>query len=403
MATLGNVVGQRGDPRTWTLPAEAVALLEPLGPSPALAGALAEVVFVHALQGRPAEAIRVADRALGLAEELGLARPVRALGFRGMARAYLGDPGCLQDYREAIELATEAGQGREVALLHNNLGMALWGFHGPAASLQILREGLAPAKARGLTEQLNVLTGSTLNALVDMGEPNDALEVAAELAPRLEASGDVVNLIEVRAAQTRIFALRGQGAEVAELLDWLEPAARGTEDPQMVVCGLGSSALVRAELGQGEAVTALLIDVEACTGVRDNQQYPALLPAMVRTALRFEGLALAERLLSGLSPRYPYAEHSLTAANAALIEAHGDLRAAAEAYADAADRWERFGVVPEQGFALLGQGRCLLGLSRATEASPVLQHARETFERLQAAPALAETDALYEEAIAVTS
>ena len=33
--------------------------------------------------------------------------------------------------REAIALATEAGQGREVALLHNNLGAALWVFEGP--------------------------------------------------------------------------------------------------------------------------------------------------------------------------------------------------------------------------------------------------------------------------------
>jgi len=50
--------------------------------------------------------------------------------------------------------------------------------------------------------------------------------------------------------------------------------------------------------------------------------------------------------------------------------------------------------VPEQAFALLGQGRCLIGLSRPTEAAAVLQHAREIFERLGATPALAETDAL---------
>ena len=104
-----------------------------------------------------------------------------------------------------------------------------------------------------------------------------------------------------------------------------------------------------------------------------------------------------------LEPRTPYAEHALVAANAALTEARGDLQAAADAYADAADRWERFGVVPEQAFALLGQGRCLLGLSRPTEAAPVLQHAREIFERLQAAPALAETDALLQQATALSS
>lgn len=81
----------------------------------------------------------------------------------------------------------------------------------------------------------------------------------------------------------------------------------------------------------------------------------------------------------------------------------GDLQAAADTYAGAADRWERFGIVPEHAFALLGQGRCLVGLSRPTDASPVLQHAREIFERLGAAPALAETDALLQQAIALSS
>jgi hypothetical protein len=124
---------------------------------------------------------------------------------------------------------------------------------------------------------------------------------------------------------------------------------------------------------------------------------------MVRTALGIGDRELAERLAGGVEPRHLYAEHALVAANAALTEVRGDLRAAAEAYADAADRWEQFGVVSEKGFALLGQGRCLLGLSRPTEASPVLQHAREILEWLQAAPALAETDALLQQAIALSS
>jgi hypothetical protein len=93
-----------------------------------------------------------------------------------------------------------------------------------------------------------------------------------------------------------------------------------------------------------------------------------------------------------------------------LAEARGDFQAAADAYAEAADRWERFGVVSEQAFALLGQGRCLLGqgrcllgLARPVEADPVLQGAREIFARLQAAPALAETDALLGQATALIS
>ena len=402
MATLALVFTALGDPRQWSLPVEALELLEPLGPSPQLVAALTEVARADALQAGPDAAIELADRAMALASELGLARPSRALGYRGLARGNLGDVGGLADYREAIELATEAGQGREVALLHNNLGWNLWSFEGPAAALEVYRAGSAYAKPRGLTEMLDPLTMSSLDPLVDTGE-HEALTLAAEIAQRLEASGDVWDLIGVRAARVRVLALRGQGAEVTEVLEWLEPAARGTEDPQLVVLGLGASAQVRAALGQDEAAASLLSELVPYPGVRDNGYYPALLAAMVRAALQVGEPALAERLIAGLEPRYPYAEHALVAANAALSEDRGDQQAAADAYADAADRWERFGVVPEQAFALLGQGRCLLGLSRPTEAAAVLQNAREIFARLQAAPALAETDALLQQAIALSS
>jgi class 3 adenylate cyclase/tetratricopeptide (TPR) repeat protein len=403
MGRLGRAFGVLGDPRSWTLPVEALALLEPLGPSPALVGALTDVAITDALRGRSEDAIGLADRALELASELGLPRPPLALGSRGLARCYLGDPRGLKDYREAIELATAAGQGGEVALLHNNLGVARWSFEGPGAYLEVLREGITYAKPRGLTAALDFLRLSSLDALVNTGEHEEALTLAAEMAPRLEESGDVFGLTAVRAAQIRVLSLRGEDDEVVETLEWLVPAARGTEDPQLVVLCLGSAAPVHAGLEQDEAATALLTELESSPGARDNQYYPDLLPAMVRAALRIGEFALADRLVGGLKSRYPLAEYALVAATAALTEARGDLREAVAAYAEAADRWDRFGVVAEQAFALLGQGRCLVGLSRPTEASPVLRQARGILERLHAAPALAETDTLLLRASAISS
>jgi hypothetical protein len=367
--------------------------LEPLGPSLELVEALTELGHAETLQGRSEDGVQVAERALVLAEELGLPRPARALGLRGMARANLGDSGGLQDYREAIVLATVAGQGREVGWLHNTLGCNLWAFEGPAAALVVLRDGIAFARARGLTERVDITTQSALDALVDTGGHDEVLEVVADMAERLEASGNVVDLAGLRANQARIVALRGQDGKMAGL-EWLESATRASEDPHLVVCGVGSSALARAVLGQDKVTAALLTEIEEYPRARETGYYAALLPAMVRTALVIGEPALAERLVSGVEPRTPYAVRALVAANASLSEARGDLQAAADAYADAADRWERFGVVPEQAFALLGEGRCLLELSRPTEAAPILQHAREIFARLQAAPALAETDAL---------
>ena len=123
----------------------------------------------------------------------------------------------------------------------------------------------------------------------------------------------------------------------------------------------------------------------------------------MRTALTLGNPELAHQLTDGVEPRTPYHEHALTAANAALDEAHGNLQAAADGYADAAKRWEAFGVLTEQAYALLGHGRCLLALGRTSDATPALLKARDIFARLQAAPALAETDLLLQQATALSS
>ena len=57
-----------------------------------------------------AEAVAAAERALQLAAELGLPEPVRALGYRGNARAFLGERQGLEDMRRALALAIEQGR-----------------------------------------------------------------------------------------------------------------------------------------------------------------------------------------------------------------------------------------------------------------------------------------------------
>ena len=403
MTQLSRLFMRLGDPRRRTLAAEALAVLEPLGSSLELVDALALMASVESLQGNFEKGSELAERAIILAEELGSPRHAGALNTRGGIRATLGDPGGLEDYREAIELAKGAGEGRVAVLGYNNLGVDLLGFEGPTESLEALRQGITFAKARGLTEAADSLTQSTLDSLLDAGETERALEIVAEVVPLLEAGGDVFNLVWARSVQTRIVEMQGRAGQVVDTLDWLELTARGIEEPQIVVYGLGSSALAHAALGQVERVATLIDELQAYAGSRATTAYSALLPSLVRTVLGIDEIALADRLVAGSHPPYPYAGHALVAAKAGLAEARGDLEVAADAYADAADRWERFGVVPEQAFAFLGQGRCLLGLSRPTEAAPPLQHAREMLGRLKATPALAETDSLLQQTTSPSS
>ncbi len=402
LVELGLVFFRLGDPRAWTLSAEAVALLEPLGSSPDLVVALTEVARIAVLQGRPEEGMHDAERALALADELGLPAPARLLGYKALARSLLGDAGGLDDAREAIRLATLAGQGHEVGQLLNNLGNSIRAFEGPAAALAVYEEGIAYVRARGITDMLDIMTAGVVDTRFDLGEPDEALRLGADLAERSERNGNAFLLLAVRGSRALIAGLRGEALQSPEELDALESAARAFGEPDMAI-NLGCAALARAGLGQYEEAAALLGELEVYPGVTDVPFYAEYLPTIVRTALKIGDPTLAERLAGGPEPRWPDAEHALVAVNAILTEARGDLQEATDAYADAAGRWERFGVVPEQAFALLGQGRCLVGLSRPTEAAAVLQHARGIFGRLRAAPALVETDALLARATALSS
>jgi class 3 adenylate cyclase/tetratricopeptide (TPR) repeat protein len=403
MVRQSSVLQRLGDPRQWSLRAEAVTLLEALPPSPELVNALTELERGQYLQGQLEAAIATADQAITLAHQLGLDPPARAFGYRGGARATLGDRAGLTDYTHAIDLATAAGQGHQVAVSHNNYALDRWPFDGPAAAMDTLHAGIAYAAPRGLTEITDNLETSSLSVLVDTGEHDQALDLAADLADQFETTGDIWDLGEVRSVQTRIHTLRGQPDRAADWLDWLETTTRDSAEPQGIVLGFAAAAAAHAALDHPDTAAALLAEVHTTASTRHTYYYAVWLPGMVRTALTIGHPDLAEELLAGVEPRHPYTEHALVTAHAALTEHRGDYQAAATAYAGATTRWEQFGVVPEHAFALLGQGRCLTALGQAAEATIVVQRARAIFEPMQAAPALAEIDTLLEQATALSS
>ncbi len=402
MLTLSPLFARLGDPRGPELSAEALELLEPLPPGPEHVAALTGVASVEALQGRSEAGIDYAEQALSLANQLGLPRPARALGYRGLARCRLGDLGGLDDFREAIVLATQAGQGREVAGLHNNYAVTLWPVEGPRAALEVLQAGITFAGSRGLTEAAEGLTANMLEALAQTGEHEQALTLAAELATAFEASGNLLHLTSVRAVQAWILTLRGQTAQVADTLDWLESTILEIWMVDLLVGVLGMTALARAALAQPDHATALLSEIESTPGSRDSGNYPILLPALVRTALTTNNPKLAHQLTTGVQPHTPCHQHALTTATASLAEANGDHQTAADGYAEAAQRWQVFGVLTEQAYAHLGHGRCLHALGRHADATQPLLQARDIFQKLQAAPALAETDLLLRQSTALS-
>ena len=174
----------------------------------------------------------------------GLEVPARALGFRGSARCALGDPAELEELRAALALALDRGEGRDTAVLYNNLGDALLPVEGPASVLATYRQGIEFARRRGIGELAAAMVAGSLDRLIEVGEWDRALADAEAMADRAEAEGNVSELLLLRRAQVRVLVGRGQTGPARPLADWLVEAAResgGTEE----VLGAFTAARVR--------------------------------------------------------------------------------------------------------------------------------------------------------------
>ncbi len=233
--------------------------------------------------------------------------PGADLDYLGLARCDLGDPTGLTDYREALTIATDAGQGHEAAVIYANLGETLSMFEGPVAALELLRQGIAFAQARGVTSLVKYITPSTLDPLFDCGELDEALELAASIADRLEDGTDQLTLVVL--AQRGPASRPSGGRSAATRTRWIgsrvdSPRSRGAR-----VCRDWSGFII----GRSRAAwTAPSRGGVACRGRGDPRRArgPGLrpyLPAMVRTALTVASPQLASLISAGVerTPRWP--------------------------------------------------------------------------------------------------
>jgi len=400
LTTLSSVLRTAGDPHSRDLIAEALALLEAEAPGLELVSAYAELAASRAVDSAWAEAIAAAERAFQLANSLGLLEPARALGYRGYARASLGDAQGLADMRRALALAVEQGLGRAAANLHNNLALVSWQYEGPSAALERCGEGIEFCERRGIAESVLAVAVMRLTFLAACGRSEQALLDAQPLAERAEVAGNAV-VIEARSVQLGLSCERGEGAEAAAA-EQLGATARESREPQLMAAAFAAVAHVMLTIGHSEQAKALLEELDGTSGTRGDPYYAAALPQLVRFALALADPALASRLIAGVEPRTPLQQHALAACRAALAEAAGDHATAVIAYADAVTRWRQFGEVPELAYALLGQGRCLLALGTPGADGP-LNEARELFTAMGYAPALGEVEALLQRATVPTS
>jgi len=405
MGMLSSVLLTLADARQEAVGAEAVSLLESEPPGPELVAAYARLAGVKLVIGDLRATIEWADRAKTLASGLGLEVPANAMGFGGYARSTLGDPSGLEEMRAALALAIERGEGRDAAVLYNNLGVALWPIEGPAAVLDTYREGIEFAERRGIKEIALGMRAASMDQVFEVGEWDRVIELAGPVVEEAEERGDGAALLQARCSVARVKGSRGSGdlGEMAELAQWLVDAARASAAVEDLIGAITGAARLALVLGERERARSLLAELEAELHVRESPMYAGYVSEMVRASIDVDDRVLAERLAQGLEPVFPMHAHAARSVSAILAEGGGDHGEAIVRYAEAAEGWGSAGCVWERALALLGQGRCLVATGRTQDAAEPLRRARDVFVFLRAAPALAEADELLVRTIALSS
>jgi class 3 adenylate cyclase/tetratricopeptide (TPR) repeat protein len=389
---LSDVLWQRGEPSKGRQALRAgVELLERGVAGPEVASAYGQMALFSLLFGNPDQALEWASRTMALADRFG-AGGIRqkALQMKGVARFEVGDLDGLDDLREAVELGLQLGLGRDTARAYINLSELLFRHEGPAAALEANQVGRKVCEERGIADLALVFDGEAAECLIDLGDWDHAMRLSDELIARIQAQGGRYFDIFSQAAKAYILVWRGELTEAALLVDDFLPRARLISDPQTLARAFPVAGLVKQARGDVDGAVRCVKEFVATT-----RQAPAFyqvqpLLELIRICLAAGEPTLAEQLLTSVKANPARVQHSLLSAQAVLAEARGDIKEASKLYAEAAERWSRFGVVFEHGRALLGLGRCLtrIGQPRAREH---LMKASAIFARLKARPLLDET------------
>jgi tetratricopeptide (TPR) repeat protein len=333
------------------------------------------------------------QRASEVYRRRGMDVPLTLQSWRAQAECGLGELAAADRLLAVIRAMRDEGLGRETAVAYVNAQVFRYPLLGTAA-YDISDEGLEFARSRGITEVQGLLEVNRCYGLFVAGSWADALS-------RLEASSSWLAEGPQFAAlffwdfRARILVSLGRGDEaICDVQRADELAQQHSGDPgvhRWVRCGMAE---VLTAIGQQSRATEVLNELadwprpQGYFGDEEN------IPGLMRCALRLGEADLAEQLARGLQPGLPLVDHVIVTAQALLAWANGEHEAAAAGFADAVIRWQDFGMPYEKAQALLGQGRCLLGLGKVPEAAAVLERAREIFSRLGAKPALAETNEL---------
>jgi tetratricopeptide (TPR) repeat protein len=298
----------------------------------------------------------------------------------------------LADLREGLRLCLEEGHVTGAAIGYSNLGSFVWFSMGAAAGLETHQAGMAFDEQRGARGNLHWLIAESTWMLYDLGRWDEVLEATRRVLAFVGSSTGQMRLVALP-YMAQVLVRRGQTAEAAALAEEFVPLARDARDAQVLVPALAVAALVAQAAGDLAAAVGFVDEIEESTREIADNHRAYMVDELAAVCVEAGDLDSIRRLVDSIRVMAGRTGHALLGARAVLAEAD-DPEAAVSLFEEAAKRWAEYGYVLGRGLALLGSARCLLALGRKTDATLVLQQARDIFTGLGAASALAEVDAL---------
>ena len=383
---------------------EAIEVLETQEPGPELARAYSAMAGHRYVAGENLAALPWADKALTLADELGMeGEAVLALQYRGAARAQSGDRGGLEDLREALRRGLDLGLGTETSIAYNNLAYQLWFWEGPEAALRVWDEMAAFCRVRGFQTMALFAQAGALESMFDLGDWDQVLRTAHQMRAWDLEHGPTRVSVTALTYEGWVHLRRGGVDAAAATLEVLLPLARAIGYAEYVAPPLVLGAECHLATGDREGA---LQHVREFTAVTEEQEdYRSMfLPVVVRILVEAGALEDAEALVAQAGqPASSRHRLGLVTARAIVAEAGGDLEEALAAYREAAAGWGAYRFGLECARTSIGAARVFLALHRDRDAGPLLDGAIRLLGPMGATPLLEEAEGLRARAGATTT
>jgi hypothetical protein len=261
---------------------------------------------------------------------------------------------------------------------------------GAADGLELHRTLQAFCEPRGLLASFWWSKSESTWMLFDLGRWDELLTVLEEVADSSSATGGMQALELGLPQRALVLSRRGDPRSAATIVDELLPKARAGNDMQLLAPALSSAALVAAALDDTDAALGHVRELIDASRDRSDRHRTLFLPELTRLCVTAGALDLAHTLADGLSVDLGRIGSARTAAAAELAEGEGHVSEAVNLHVEAQRRWRDFGGVPGLAAALLGEGRCLIGLGQPG-ADPPLTEATELYASLGDVAGKAET------------